>query len=231
MLAIAIVGFTFSVYARLDWTGMARYFAPYVPVTFVLFWLGILAVHLRLARWFRGSRWLPRLCVMYTAMILAGGLYGGYRTLRPDSIKGYPGFVLTSTALRAPAEWMNTHLSDDVVIAARRIGALSYYSQRNIFDYKCGLTDRRVAQLISRSGRQFESPADPALASLWQSVAPDYILEDSSKIDRLISQVGGVREAFVVHDLLYRVKRSFPLGQGGEWVLCERVPRQDDTDL
>jgi len=37
-----LTGIAFALYARPDWTGLARYFAPYVPAAFLLLWIGLL---------------------------------------------------------------------------------------------------------------------------------------------------------------------------------------------
>jgi len=41
--AACLAGLAFALYARPDWTELARYFAPYVPAAFLLLWMGVLA--------------------------------------------------------------------------------------------------------------------------------------------------------------------------------------------
>src|SRR6185436_6547630 len=41
--AACLAGLAFAVYARPDWTELARYFAPYAPAAFLLLWTGALA--------------------------------------------------------------------------------------------------------------------------------------------------------------------------------------------
>jgi hypothetical protein len=41
--AACLSGLAFALYARADWTELARYFAPYVPAAFLLLWTGVLA--------------------------------------------------------------------------------------------------------------------------------------------------------------------------------------------
>jgi hypothetical protein len=118
---------------------------------------------------------------------------------------------------------MRDHLPAGATIATRRIGAVAYYSQRPVFDYSYGLTDVAVARLVARHGGRFETPTDPALAQVWLSRRPEYLLEDGLIMDYILDQSGGTRQRFLIHGLPYRVIREFPLGRDGRWILAQRM--------
>jgi hypothetical protein len=135
----------------------------------------------------------------------------------------FPGYVLAGENLVGPAVWMRDHLPPEATIATRRIGALAYYSRRQVFDYAYGLPDPKVARLVGRLGRRFDTPTDGTLAALWHSRAPDYLLEDGAMIDFIVAQAGGVRRRFAIHGIEYGVVREFPIGCGSQWVLAQRI--------
>lgn len=200
-------GYLFALYAEPDWTGLGRYFAPYVPLGFLLLLVGGQALERR----FRGS---PGTIAAAVAALLAAG--GALNTLYQSSearLGVFPGYVLAARPLIAPAEWMAENLPADAVIATRRIGAVAYVADRAVFDYSLGLTNREVARAIRRTGSRFWSPADPRLAEIWRARRPDYLLEDDDVLARIIAEVGGEPALFRIHGIPYRVIRSFPVGQ------------------
>ncbi len=221
MMAIVLVGIGFCIYSRLDWTKLGRYFAPYIPIAFIPFWKGLIEIHKKLFSGLISARNLAKLIIIYALIIVGCNLLATHRNLGQARANTYPGFVLTSKVLVEPSLWMRDNLPDEAIIAARRIGALSYYAKKNIFDYKFGLTNREIAQLVTEHKRHFEVPCDAVLESIWKQVSPDYILEDISIIDKIVRETKGSRERFEVHSIPYRVIRSFATTQ--EWTLCERI--------
>lgn len=220
LAAAAGTGLAFAVYARADWTGTGRYFAPYAPLAALLLVRGLFAGARRLPRLRRGTA--TALAAGLALLLVAWGLFRTREHLGPAARGEYPGFVLTSETLEAPARWIGRRLPEDTTIAARRIGALAYFADRPVLDYAWGLTDPRVARRVARENRVFESPADPALADLWRDAAPDCLLEDTEVI-------GPLREAparpgpLTVHGLRYEEVRRFELGAGAAtWVLACR---------
>jgi len=135
----------------------------------------------------------------------------------------YPGYVLAGRSLIEPAEWLRDHLAADATIATRRIGVVAYYSGRKVFDYTYGLPDPEVARLVACHGERFDTPTDPALEKLWRSRAPEYLLEDEAIVDGIIAKAAGCRERFAIHGIEYHVIRQFPIGDGANWVLTERL--------
>ena len=142
--------------------------------------------------------------------------------LNRRSVNTYP-VVLTSEPLIEPASWIRDNLPKDCIIATRRIGALSYYSQKNVFDYKFGLTNKEVAKLVNEHKRHFNDLFDPALKHIWKKVSPDYILEDLVIVDAAIRASKGKRERFEIHGIAYRLIKSFPISKTNEWILCEKI--------
>ena len=213
LAAIGGTGLMFAIYSQPDWTVTARYFAPYLPAALIMLWAGIVeAVEILLGM----SR---RLVVAAIAlMLMLTSIFDG--TTKISKMEEFPGYILAGKNLEPPSLWLRDHLPQDATIATRRIGALAYYSGHRIFDYTYGLPDREVARLVARQGRRFDTPTDPALADLWRTRAPEYLLEDSPVMDYIISSAGGTRERFSIHGLEYRVIRRFPIGSDAEWVLA-----------
>lgn len=274
--AACLSGLAFALYARPDWTDLARYFAPYAPAAYLLLWTGVLAAEREALAGNRAvlaaGRLGTALAVAFTASALtllgwrtfeAGpylwiGLLAAWVAIteavrasgheKPGIAAGglallvtvqgalaaidwttervrrdFPGYVLTGRSLVPPALWMRDHLPAGATIATRRIGAVSYFSGRPVFDYAFGLTEPAVARLIRAHGGAFSSPADPELASVWRERAPGYILEDRDVLYAIAAGQGGTPGSFRVHGLEYRVVRRFPIGRGMDWVLAERV--------
>lgn len=220
-LASAVgAGLLFAVYAPPDWSGMGRYFGPYVPAAAVLVVRGL----------FSGLARVPRLrspsatgAAAAVVLLFAGiGLWRGEHHLGARALGEYPGFVLSSETLVPPARWIGRELPVGARIAARRIGALAYFGRRPVFDYAFGLTDRRVARAAAASGEGFESPDDPRLAGLWRAARPDCLLEDEEVTAPLTARWRGTGP-LEVHGLRYEPVRSFELGAGAaRWVLACR---------
>lgn len=220
LAAAAGTGLAFAVYARPDWTGTGRYFAPYAPLATLLLLRGL----------FVGAGSIPRLgrpaataLAAAVGVLLVGvGLYRTREHLGPAARGDYPGFVLTSETLADPARRTGALLPVGTTVAARRIGALAYYSDLPVLDYAWGLTDPRVARLVAREGRVFESPAEAALARLWREAAPGCLLEDGEVTAGLRDGPGPDGE-LAVHGLRYEEVRRFTLGDGAAtWVLACR---------
>jgi hypothetical protein len=226
--ATAAIGFAFAIYSLPDWTETARYFAPYLPSALLLFWAGLVeAVGLLLPRASqRPTRDL--ISAAATVLLTAAAMLGGREKMA--QMETFPGYVLASKNLVAPALWMRDHLPAGATIATRRIGALAYYSEKTIFDYTFGLTDREVARLVAAAGRRFDFPNDPALAEVWRRRSPDYLLEDAAIIDIIAAEAGGTRGRFPIHDQLYGAVQSFCIGPGKDWVLARRLPPETNPE-
>ncbi len=220
LAAVAGVGLAMAVYSPPDWTGMPRYFAPYLPAALVVFWLGLLEAVRRLSQSTERSQ---RLIAATIAVLLVLTSVVDFRT-KMAGMADFPGYVLACKPLIEPTLWVRDHLPADATIATRRIGALAYYSDRRVFDYAYGLPDAEAARLVSRHGGRFNTPTDAQLAELWRARAPDYLLEDGSVIDYIITQAHGVRQRFAIHGIEYRVIEQFPIGRDALWVLAERIP-------
>lgn len=221
LAAATLTGTLFCIYSAADWTALGRYFAPYAPAALLLFWRGFLDLNRRWLGLLRPPAATAALGALAGLLVFVSVL----RTLAPLDLRrtrAYPGYVLTSTTLVEPALWLRDALPDDAVIASRRLGALGYYSQKHVFDYTFGLPEPEVARLVQQAGEQFHNPRAPALRELWRGREPGYLLEDRAVIDALIADARGTPDAFDIHGLTYRVRRAFPIGDGVDWVLCER---------
>ncbi|HSL83621.1 MAG TPA: hypothetical protein VLF66_12675, partial [Thermoanaerobaculia bacterium] len=221
LLAVATgTGLAFAVYARPDWTGTGRYFAPYAPLVAVLLVRGLFAGARRLPR--LGTRTATALAGAVVLVLVGVGLFRTREHLGPAARGQYPGFVLTSETLIEPARRMGAVLPAGTTVAARRIGAFAYYSDLPVLDYAWGLTDPRVARLAGRHGRAFESPDDPALAGVWREAAPGCLLEDAEVTNRL-RETPTRPGPLTIHGLRYEELRRYRLGDGAAvWVLACR---------
>jgi hypothetical protein len=222
MGATVFVGLSFSIYAWQDWTTLPRYFAPYVPLAFILFWK---AAGEFLKALFPGSQ--PRTATALVAglllfVIVDSGIGDLYRSIRSDLTDSYPWNVMTGRNLVEPAQWVDRHTPDNSVVATRRIGALSYYSSNNVFDFKYGLTDKRIARLVRENKRTFDNPDDPAIYQAWREKSPDYLLEDLPRLKQVAGRVDGTIESFKIHGIEYRCIKTFTIGKDLEWALCQK---------
>lgn len=217
LAAAAGSGLLFSIYAPPDWTLMGRYFAPFLPLAAIPLVRGTFAAARVVPP--RGSALGRGLAVAVVLVFVALGLWRTREHLGASALGEYPGYVLAGETLAGPARQLGRELPADAVIAARRIGALAYYSDRRVFDYAFGLTDRRVARRVAARGEPFESPGDPGLAEIWAEVAPGYVLEDRQTLGPPDERPGLWR----IHGRPYRLVRRFPLGGGAdEWLLLAR---------
>lgn len=223
-LAVVATGWLFSAYARADWTGTGRYFAPYVPVAFLLLWVGLIEAHSLALERLTGKTHVPAVALVYAVLIAFVGAGEMSRRLSPEFAESYPGYVMAGRNLVEPCRWIAAHTPPDAVIATRRIGAVGYIAHREVFDYTFGLIHRSVARRISAIGKPFDDPLPPELADLWRERAPDYFLEDLWIVERTAKEAGGSLSNFPVHGFRYGVTRRFAVGEDAEWVLCRRHP-------
>jgi hypothetical protein len=223
LAAICGTGLLFATYSPPDWTTMARYFAPYLPVTLILLWAGLVEAVGSMRDVPFASRPRTRLAfaLLAVGMLVGMNVYNCRRRLaRMDE---YPGYVLGGKNLVGPSLWIRDNLPRTTTIATRRIGALAYYSDHKVFDYAYGLPDRDVAQLVARHGQSVDTLTDPAFAAVWQARAPDYLLEDGPMIEQIVSHAKGTRDRFSVHGIYYRAVKGFPIGSETQWVLAQRI--------
>jgi hypothetical protein len=155
-------------------------------------------------------------------LVTAGtGVYETVRRLSPDTLNGYPGFVMTSETLVPACAWMAENLPEGSCIATRRIGCVAFSTDMYVLDCKFGLTERDVAVLVRENGGGFALPTDPRLEDVWLEHKPDYFLEDSDIIAQLADSDDG---SVTIHGLVYETIREFPLAPGLTWVLLAREP-------
>ncbi len=223
MAAAVMAGIVFAAYAERDWTFLGRYFAPYVPVAFVLFWRGLVESHEPVLERFGRQAYLMPLAFVYGLALVLMGAVDSYSHLKASYTQSYPGYVLMAENLAGPSKWVGDNLPDDSMIATRRIGAVSYYSGMRVFDYKFGLVDRETARIKRRAEKKIRFPFAPPLKRLWKRRSPDYLLEDSFVIDRVVAEGHGSLDSFEIHGVPYRVMKKFPIGRKVKWVLCEKI--------
>jgi hypothetical protein len=216
--AALLVGYSFALYAGPDWTGMARYFAPSIPLAAIVLWAG-LAEAVRATAGSEHSRRIAAILLSVVSLIvciqgarLATKLTTSFRST-------YPGYVLLTTSLVEPARWMRENLPPNSIVATRRIGALSYHSGLSVFDFKYGLTDRDIARM---DVGVLTMAADPKFGAVWKQRRPDYLLEDDFIVRKIIDSVHGSESSFTIHDARFRVMKRFPIGKDVSWLLCER---------
>ncbi|MGA2586588.1 MAG: hypothetical protein ABSF88_06155 [Candidatus Aminicenantales bacterium] len=224
LLAALTTGILFAVYANPDWTGMGRYFAPYVPLAMLLLIYGFADLVKKLSAFLKkpGAVLRTVVPVLCGSIVLIGAARIVY-VLLPEQIGEYPGYVLTSAALVEPSLWMRDHLPEKAMIATGRIGAIGYFSRKRIFDYKFGLTDPAVARLPRDPWRPFDDPRDPALEKIWLGMNPDYYLEDLRRIREIFRTGPGRPPLLKINGLEYRILKIFRIGNDADWALYERT--------
>lgn len=224
MIAAAVAtGWIFATYAPVDWTLTGRYFGPWLPLSALALWAGVLEVGAWL---FSGAgateRGRQHAALLAIPLVAVTSLNLSAKTA-PDWINSYPGYVITSRNLIEPCRWMNEHLPPETTVATRRIGALGYFTGRDIFDYSWGLITPEVTPLVRAHGEPFEDPNDPALAQVWRSERPEFLLEDWDDVEAFIESAEGTPDRFELHGVPYRVARKFAIGDEAWWALCARA--------
>ncbi len=215
LAAISLTGLLFALYARPDWTGSARYFAPYLPATVLLLWTGALDLG--------GRLWPGRIA----PLAAFGGILLAVSALtlgaRLGAMEHYPGYVMAGRSLTVPAEAIGRLVPEGETIATRRIGTVAFVTRRPVFDYVYGLTEPEVARAVATRRAAFEQPSDPELAPIWRAHAPRWILEDEAVLAEIARQAGGGLEAFALHGFTYRPIERYPIAPGVDWVLARRI--------
>jgi hypothetical protein len=219
LTAVVLVGVGFALYSRPDWTGTGRYFAPYLPCALVLFASGLVGVEDAIAT---RAKVAAR---VVTAGLVVLALALPVRKLVLFERSGWtthPGFVMTGVTLVQPTTWLRDRLPADAVIATRRIGALSYFSERQVFDFKYGLTEPRIARIIFATKRFPVLGKSAPFDAVWRDVHPGYILEDENALaefDTIIDPHDGSMS--LLGERFERVT-SFPVSSDRTWVLLRR---------
>ena len=217
-LSIIAAGLAFAVYAPEDWTGLGRYFAPYLPVAVMLLLSGA-GTLLNLVSISPKAR--RTILTGAVAAFTFSGVYDAAFSLQPAVQGRYPWYVMSSEKLVPAAQWIKNNTPPDSRIATRRIGCLSYYGNRTIFDCIFGLTDRDVARLIAEHGQPFVLPTHEALSELWRIRKPDYLIEDTNIIQELSRPF--MDSTFSVHGMVYTPVKKFPINYKTDWILCKRT--------
>ncbi len=223
LTAAVLTGLLFGIYAKPDWTDTARYFAPFVPLAFVLLWTGLQGGLMKLLKAERFAGTARYITVGIAALLMLWSLVRTGSALSPASVEGNPMFIMLSESLVEPSRWMGKNLPEGSVIACQRIGAVSFYSKKNVFDFKFGLTDKTVARLVKQNGGDFDYPQHPALREVWRAEAPDYLLESYYKLEEIFEDSGGTIDSFQLHGIGYRVVKVFSIAGGREWTLCRKT--------
>ncbi len=230
--ASLLVGYSFSLYAPVDWTGLARYFAPYLPLAILILWQGIAFFIDFLSQSFS---WIMKfkgvLILMLSLALILPSISRTAFYLRPINLERYPGFVLASRNLVKPAKWINKNTPPDSIIACRRIGALGFFSKRYIFDYLFGLTDRTIARANGSTPALIK---DPIIGKIWRQKSPHYYLEDRNRVELLLNLTGENEFSFHIQGIEYKLIKSFIIGKQSdgnnvEWWLCKRIIDNSDS--
>ena len=214
LLAISVAGLAFSIYAREDWTGLGRYFAPYEPVSYMLFFIGLSDLFKRIPV----CRIRPgALFVGVAGAVVVAGLLNSVSFINAVKTWKYPWYIIDAKQLIEPAKWIANNTPEDSRIATRRIGCLAFYSDRYIFDDKFGLTDKAVALAVAQNGVSFNYPDNPFLKARWGELKPTHILEDSQIIDSLT--LGRTKNTIEIHSITYGLIHKFTLNSNTDWEL------------
>jgi len=221
LAAICAAGLLFAVYSPPDWSEQPRYFAPYLPAALMMLWAGVNEAIPLLLGVGAGQRLRQSIAAVTTLLLVLANVVDGRNQLARQG--EFPGYVLAGQTLAPPARWLAERLPPEATIATRRIGAVAYYSNRRVFDYAYGLTERDVARAVRRHGGRFDFPGDSALADLWRARRPDYLLEDDAVMNMIVARAGGDPRHFTIHGDAYRVVDWFPIGRATRWMLAGRI--------
>jgi hypothetical protein len=226
--AAACTGCFFSIYAATDWTMTPRYIAPYLPYCIMLILAGLFNNHLVRIREFQKP-----LEVFYATcfiVFVCSNCINGIAWFGSESTKYYPGYVINSKNLLAPAKKISAIASKNSTIATRRIGLIGYISQCNIFDYKFSLPHKDVVGILRKNKiKYFDMPDNDFLSKVWQSRKPDYILEDFQTIEAIVSKQKSNFADFQLHGIQYHFITKFKIGETEDWMLYAIKLPDDET--
>ena len=195
-------------------------FRPYLPCTFILFAHGVRHVEEALATRARA------LAKPAAWVLLAIAIALPVRELVRFETKGetvHPGFVMVGRTLVDPARWVGDHVPEDAVVACRRIGALSFFSQRRVFDFKYGLTEPRIARIIHATRRFPVLGRNPEYDAIWRDVHPGYVMEDADALAEFESPVDPSDGSIVLLGERFERVHAFNVSLDRTWALLKRV--------
>ncbi|QGJ70150.1 Hypothetical protein PBC10988_18440 [Planctomycetales bacterium 10988] len=221
LVSITATGWLFCLYSPLDWTELARYFAPYLPAAMLLFWLGVISILPMLLRKGPFKQWGAKVTGVFLIFLIGMNFYSMVKVFA--LLKEYPNYVLISKPLIEPVQWIEKNIPAEATIATRRVGVLAYYTNNPIFDYTHGLSDREVAQLINQEGHSFDNPRDEALEKLWKERSPEYLLEDDEQMLKVAWPKSTEIKHLTIHGMEYKILKKFPMNDNRSWILYERV--------
>jgi hypothetical protein len=209
LAGICGAGVTFAVYAGGDWMPAARYLQPIVPALVVLSVIELTA--------FTEKPFMIRLKGVFIYGFFASYLLGNTEILYGffvDKIR-QPYIVMSTKDCREAALWMDKNLPEDTTIAAYRIGALGYFSNRPIIDL-FGLADHDIALLVGENpdyhpNKEFGEDI-PELAERLINNPPKALLPVKMK-GRLI------KKNITRYNRTYRLEKEFLLGTKESWAL------------
>ena len=216
-------GGIFALYAQRDWTALGRYFSPYIPIATLASVLGLAGIARLLPSLFSKAKRQELLVSLACILLITVGVGRTLIFLFTDQSREYPGFIITGVSLVEPSLWIRDHIPEKAVIATGRLGAVSYFSGKRIFDYKYGLTERPVGRLRQKLHREFVDPRDPALGDLWTKAEPGYFLEDTDRIIKSFQLNRKTMAQISIHGMDYRLLKTFKIGLFKEWAFYERV--------
>jgi hypothetical protein len=171
-----------------------RYAIPTIPVLLVLGWEGV-------SRWVKldsplaKTRILSRLWVASTFAILVSFVFIGARAYSQD-------VAIIETEMVASAKWIAENTEKDELIAAHDIGALGYFSHRNLLDL-AGLISPEIIPFIRD---------EEAISAYLDEQGADYLMTFPSWYPNLIEG----------RKILYSTNAEFSPDAGGENMVIYR---------
>jgi hypothetical protein len=215
LLAVVASGYLFCIFAAEDWTGMARYFTPYMPSLCILLAYSIYCI------WQKNLIVFRIVALVVSSIYIAAAFYIFNQYYNYKWAENYPGYVMISEPLIDPAEKFLSVLAQESPnrsIATRRIGLLSWILPNPVFDYAHGLTEKDV---VSVKGIEIpRSPCAPELFEIWQKQDPIAIIEDRSVMEQIYRDCQGKNEKFIVHGKIYKLNTSHPINSRTSWSMA-----------
>jgi hypothetical protein len=149
----------------------------------------------------------------------------------------YPFYVMTSKKLFEPCKWICKNLPQNSTIATKRIGLISFITQCRIFDFKFGLTNKKVAGVLKEKEiSSIDFPWKKEIKEIWQRENPDYYIEDSHELVKEFLAINKKNQdnadindtfdlkklEFNIWGVRYSYMKSFGISESIKWVILKQ---------
>ncbi len=186
-LLIVVAYTSYIAYVGGDWS-VGRFFAPLMPLFYILLAAGLVDLAKLLGRWLTARR-LPRPVWQGAAAVFCAALAAGF--FAASSLQGELALFikpfnaqLAGQARTALGRWLHDHMPANTVVAVDAAGQLPYYSELPTIDI-FGINDAQIAHMrVQTMGR---GPPGHEKLGIDEVVSrrPDYIIIYGRALDHL----------------------------------------------